>query len=51
MEDLDGYLATINRILSDLLPFSHYISQAFFLLDGWFYADPWAGGAMLEREL
>ena len=29
----------------------HSIFQASFLLDGWFYADPWTGGAMLEREL
>jgi hypothetical protein len=47
---LDGYLATINRILSDLL-LSPIIFQASFFIDGWFYADPWAGGALLEREL
>jgi len=46
---LDGYLATINRILNDLSSF--IIFQASFFIDGWFYADPWAGGALLEREL
>ena len=33
------------------ITFSLYIFQATFLLDGQFYADPWVGGAMLEREL